>query len=153
MERYSKIQPTYWRVHGRDKGFLHRSRWKYMNIFKLEPALLWQHNQPTARAKWIEARARTTFMGSKKRPVQLPSYSQKTLGFQTWPVPLGNPPMLSHLLYLLFHGFDVVLSRFYLFLQLLYFVIQHKLELFQFLIFLLQVIDPFFLKKERKNAD
>ena len=42
-----------------------------------------------------------------------------------------------HLLYLFFHGFDVVLSGFYLFLQLFYFVIQNKLELLKLLILLL----------------
>lgn len=59
--------------------------------------------------------------------------------------------LTPHLLYLFFHGFDIIFSGFYLFLQLLYFVIQHKLKFLQLLIFLLQVIDPFFLKKESKK--
>lgn len=36
--------------------------------------------------------------------------------------------MASHLLYLFLHHLDLILSRFYLLLQLLYFVVEHKLE-------------------------
>ena len=43
---------------------------------------------------------------------------------------------LAYLLNLFFHGFNVILSRLYLFLQLLYFVIQNKLEFLKLLILL-----------------
>ena len=45
--------------------------------------------------------------------------------------------LLPYLLYLFFHGFDVIFSGLDLLFQLLYFVIQHKLKLLQLLIFLL----------------
>jgi len=58
---------------------------------------------------------------------------------------------IVHLLYLLFHFFDVVFTRFDLFLQLFNFVIQNKLEFLQFLVLLLQIVNSFFLEKKKKN--
>jgi len=58
---------------------------------------------------------------------------------------------IVHLLYLLFHFFDVVFTRFDLFLQLFNFVIQNKLEFLQFLVLLLQIVNSFFLEKKKKK--
>ena len=56
-----------------------------------------------------------------------------------------------YLLDLLLHGFDVIFSRFDLLLQLLDFVVQHELELFEFLVFLLEIVNSLFLKKAKQN--
>lgn len=46
-----------------------------------------------------------------------------------WPVGEGMVwQVASHLLDLFLHHLDLVLSRFYLLFQLLYFVVKHKLE-------------------------
>lgn len=52
----------------------------------------------------------------------------------------------SYLLNLVFHLFDIILPGLNLFLQLLDLIIQHKLELLQFLVLLFQVINSLFLK-------
>lgn len=51
----------------------------------------------------------------------------------------------SHLLNLFLHHLDLILSWFYLLLQLLYFVVEYKLEFLQFLVFLFQIIDALLL--------
>jgi len=53
---------------------------------------------------------------------------------------------LNYLQNLLFHAFQFVLSWFNLFLEFLDLVVQHKLELLQLLILLLQLVDSSFLR-------
>lgn len=57
----------------------------------------------------------------------------------------------SYLLNLVFHLFDIILPGFNLFLQLLDFIIQHKLELLQFLVLLFQVINSLFLESVKNS--
>lgn len=52
----------------------------------------------------------------------------------------------SYLLNLVFHLFDIIFPGLNLFFQLLDLIIQHKLELLQFLVLLFQVINSLFLK-------
>lgn len=52
----------------------------------------------------------------------------------------------SHLLNLFLHHLDLILSWFYLLLQLLDFVVEYKLEFLQFLVFLFQIIDALLLQ-------
>ena len=56
------------------------------------------------------------------------------------------------LLYLFLHSLEFVFARFHLFPQLLDLVVQHKLELLQFLVLLLQIIDPLLLHKLTATA-
>lgn len=55
----------------------------------------------------------------------------------------------SYLLNLVFHLFDIILPGFNLFLQLFDLIIQHKLELLQFLVLLFQVINSLFLESAK----
>jgi len=57
---------------------------------------------------------------------------------------LGN--LLSHLL-------NVLLSWFNLLLQLLDLVVEYELELFQLLVLLLQVVDPFLLHNDVQRSN
>lgn len=60
-----------------------------------------------------------------------------------------KPPFTLHLADLFLHGLDFILLGLHLTAQLLDLVIQHKLELLQLLVLLLQVIDSFLLVLNR----
>jgi len=64
-----------------------------------------------------------------------------------------NNSMCAYLLNLVFHCLDIIFTWFYLFLQLLDLVIKHKLELFQLLILLLQIIYSLFLNANMKDLE
>ena len=58
----------------------------------------------------------------------------------------------EYLLDLFLHRLDVVLARLNLLLQLLDLVVENELELLQFLVLLLQVVDPLLLQPDEPRS-